>query len=77
MFCSRPWILRLTPDLLDFAEDFDDDTIPEGTAFSDLRRLAGGGVTVRTINVVCVALKGAQSTVPSGMSLDSRWSLSS
>ena len=53
MFCSRPWILRLTPVLLDFAGDFDDDTIPEGAAFSDLRRLAGGGVAVCTINVAC------------------------
>ena len=53
MFCNRPLILRLTPVRLDFAEDFDDDTIPEGTAFSDLRRFAEGGVTVCTINVVC------------------------
>jgi hypothetical protein len=53
MFCSRPWILRLTPVLLDFAGDFDGDTSPEGTAFSDLRRFAEGGVAVYTINVVC------------------------
>ena len=52
MFCSRPWILRLTPVLLDFAGDFDDDTIPEGTAFSDLRRFAEGSVAVQTIEVV-------------------------
>jgi hypothetical protein len=47
MFCSRPWILRLTPVLLDFAGVFDD----ESAAFSDLRRFAEGGVTVYTINV--------------------------
>lgn len=53
MFCSRPWILRLTPVLLDFAGGFDDEAVPEGTAFSDFRRFAEGGVTVYTVNVAC------------------------
>jgi len=64
MFCNRPWILRLTPVLLDFAGDFDNEAIPEGTAFSDFRRFAEGGVTVYTVNQLTwrAALEGAQST---------------
>ena len=51
MFCSRPWILRLTRLLLVFAGDFDDESPPEGTAFSSLRRFAEGTVTVQAVNV--------------------------
>ncbi len=53
MFCSRPWILRLTPVLLVFAGDFDDETLPEDTAFPNLRRFAEGSVAVYAINVGC------------------------
>ena len=42
MFCSRPWTPRLTPDLLAFVEDFDDDALP----FPNFMRFAIGGVTV-------------------------------
>jgi hypothetical protein len=49
MFCSLPWTLRLTPVLLAFAGDFDDDAF---SSFPNLMRFAMGRVTV---NAVCIA----------------------